>query len=350
MSLAPRVVVVHRRTEREQIVRERGTWAQARFHARSTPAPAATAAAATSAVMAAPSAEAPPALVALDAVASRHDATERALQTVSAAIPSGWRRGSIEREDLDRFLFEPEDLVVVVGQDGLVANVAKYLDGQPVIGIDPNPGSGLGVLTRHRPERCAALLQATVDGRARAQQRTMVEAAVDGSASGLVLTALNEIYLGSATHQSARYVLTLPDGRAEQQSSSGLLTGTGTGATGWLLSAARERHSSLTLPAPTERSLGWFVREAWPSPSTGAELTEGVVDEHQVLSVLVRSETLVVFGDGMEADRITLTWGQTVTLAPAPRTLRLVVDDEPAPAPRAAEKPNATRGGARRIS
>jgi NAD kinase len=302
-TLTPRAVIVHRRTEREQIVRERGTWGQAKFQAGRAPATVA----------------------ALASVSVRHDATEQALQTVSAAIPGGWRRGSVEREDLDRFLFEPEDLVIVVGQDGLVANVAKYLGGQPVIGIDPNPGSGMGVLTRHRAEDCARLLAAASQGKAQAQQRTMVEAVVDGSASGLGLTALNEIYVGSPTHQSARYVLTLPDGRAETQSSSGLLAGTGTGATGWLLSAARERRSTMPLPAPTDRSLGWFVREAWPSPGTGADLTEGLVDEQQSLTILVRSETLVLFGDGMEADRVPLTWGQTVSLAPARRTLTLIV-------------------------
>jgi NAD kinase len=302
MTLAPRAVVVHRRTEREQIVREQGTWGQAKFQAKLHKSS-----------------------TALDAVSERYDAAERALQTVSSAIPSAWRRGAVEREDLDRFLFEPEDLVVVVGQDGLVANVAKYLDGQPVIGIDPSPGNGLGVLTRHRAADCARLLQAVIDGRATEQARTMVEATVDDHTAGLSLTALNEIYLGSPTHQSARYELTLPDGRTEPQSSSGLLAGTGTGATGWLLSAARERQSGLTLPAPTDRALGWFVREAWPSPTTGAELTQGVTRGDQALSILIRSESLVVFGDGMEADRIPLTWGQTVTITPASRTLRLVV-------------------------
>ena len=302
MTLAPRVVVVHRRTEREQIVREQGTWEQAKFQAKLRKSS-----------------------VALSAVSERYDASERALQLVSSAIPSAWRRGAVEREDLDRFLFEPEDLVVVVGQDGLVANVAKYLDGQPVIGIDPNPGSGLGVLTRHRAADCGKLLQATVDGRVAEQARTMVEATVDDASSGLTLTALNEIYLGSPTHQSARYELTLPDGRAEAQSSSGLLAGTGTGATGWLLSASRERQSTLPLPGPTDRSLGWFVREAWPSPTSGADLTQGVTEGDQALTVLVRSESLVIFGDGMEADRVPLTWGQTVTIAPARRTLRLVI-------------------------
>ena len=302
MTLAPRAVIVHRRTEREQIVREQGTWGQAKFQAKVHRS-----------------------VAALDAVSARYSAAESALQTVSAAIPSAWRRGAVEREDLDRFLFEPEDIVVVVGQDGLVANVAKYLTNQPVIGIDPTPGSGLGVLTRHRPADCATLLQSVIDARAPEQARTMVEATVDDRTSGLSLTALNEIYLGSPTHQSARYELTLPDGRTEPQSSSGLLAGTGTGATGWLLSAARERQSPLLLPTPTDQGLAWFVREAWPSPTTGADLTEGVLEGDQSLSVLVRSESLVIFGDGMESDRIPLTWGQTVTITPSPRTLRLVV-------------------------
>lgn len=302
MTLAPRVVVVHRRTEREQIVREQGTWEQAKFQAKRHKSS-----------------------IALSAVAARFDASERALQTVSNAIPSAWRRGAVEREDLDRFLFEPEDLVVVVGQDGLVANVAKYLTTQPVIGIDPTPGNGLGVLTRHQATACAHLLQTVADHRANEERRTMAEAVVDDRSTGLTLTALNEIYLGSPTHQSARYELTLPDGRSEAQSSSGLLAGTGTGATGWLRSVAKERRTDLNLPTPEARGLGWFVREAWPSPTTGADLTEGVIEGDQALTVLVRSDSLVIFGDGMEADRIQLAWGQTVTITPASRTLRLVV-------------------------
>ena len=76
-----------------------------------------------------------------------------------AQVPLDWRRGSVERADLPRFLFGPDDVVVVVGQDGLVANVAKYLDGQPVIGVDPEPGRNAGVLVRHRADDVAGLLR-----------------------------------------------------------------------------------------------------------------------------------------------------------------------------------------------
>jgi hypothetical protein len=294
-----RVVVVHRLTEREDIVRAAGTWGQAKFGAKRRGATGS-----------------------LDQVQQRHDQTEQALQTVSAAIPSTWRRGAVERADLDRFLFEPDDVIVIVGPDGLVANTAKYLTGQPVIGINPDPTSVTGVLVKHQAQACAALLAKLSDRRATAELRTMVRAATD---DGLELNALNEVYLGHPGHQSARYQLITPDGQTEAQSSSGLLVGTGTGASGWLLSTARERTTNLPPPAPTAPDLNWYVREAWPSPATGATLTAGTLPAGTELQIRIGADGLVAFGDGIESDHLTLTWGQTVTFRAADRKLNLVL-------------------------
>ena len=251
----------------------------------------------------------------------RHNRFERALSTVLHAIPLKWRRSMLDRSDLAAFVFEPEDLVVALGQDGLVANVAKYLDGQRVLGLNPDPERVDGVLVRHPAEAAADLLQDAVAGRGSVEARTMVEAQLD---DGQRLLALNEIFLGHGTHQSARYRLFLSD-KEERQSSSGLIISTGTGATGWARSIHLEHHSPFALPKPTDSFLAFFVREAFPSRSTGASLTEGLVPAGQAIEVVSEmNDQGVVFGDGIEADRLPFPWGARATVKVANEHLLLL--------------------------
>lgn len=295
MSLEPRAVLVHRRSEYEELLARHGTRQQAAFFLQARER-------------------------SLDEVVARHQMLNEARQLVTDAVPVEWRRAEVEREDLSRFVFGPEDVVVVVGQDGLVANVAKYLTGQPVLGINPEPDRNPGVLVPHPPLAAPALLAEAVRA-PELQERTMVEAAAD---DGQTLRALNEVYVGHASHQSARYLLRLPGGADERQSSSGVLVGTGTGATGWLRSAWEERHSSLALPQPTDPGICWFVREAWPSPATGTSLTEGALGAGEALELVAESDQLVCFGDGIEADALVLRWGQRLRVTKAEVCLRLV--------------------------
>ncbi|MFF3873964.1 hypothetical protein [Streptomyces sp. NPDC001978] len=298
MSLAPRAVLVHRTTEYEELVARHGTHGQAAFFLASRGRD-------------------------IDEVAARHHRTRRALAEVASAVPLTWRQTRVERADLGRFLFGPEDVVVVVGQDGLVANAAKYLAGQPVVGIDTDPGRNPGVLVRHRATNAAVLLPAVQARGTGVDELTMVEAVADDTQR---LVALNEIYLGAAGHQTARYRLGLDGdgGVVEAQASSGVLVGTGAGATGWLRSVWQERSSSLALPSPSEARLLWFVREAWPSPATGTSLVAGELAASAGLSVTVESDRLIAFGDGIESDALELTWGQTVRIGVCGERLRLV--------------------------
>lgn len=296
MSLAPRAVLVHRTTEYQELLARHGTHGQAAFFLASRGR-------------------------SVEEVHERHERTVRALAEVAAAVPLRWRQARVERADLDRFLFGPEDVVVVVGQDGLVANAAKYLAGQPVVGIDVDPGRNPGVLVRHRPADARRLLPSATGVRTAVDALTMVEAVTDDAQR---LLALNEVYVGAPGHQTARYTLQEPSGPAERQASSGVVVGTGTGATGWLRSLWHQRSSPLPLPAPTAGRLAWSVREAWPSPSSGTARVEGLLGAGDWLRLVVESDRLVAFGDGMESDALELTWGQSVRVGIAGTALRLV--------------------------
>ena len=289
-----RAVLVHRVSEYDALLAHHGTRGQAEFFLRSRGQD-------------------------LDEVESRHQALAEGLRAVSAAIPLEWRRAAVERADLASYLFTPDDVVIVVGQDGLVPNVAKYLHGQPVIGVNPDPVAIAGVLCRHAVAAVADVLHDVAAGRAEVAERSMVRLESD---DGQSLEALNEVYVGQPTHQTARWTLHWGD-LVERQASSGLIVGTGTGATGWCLSAWRAHARSFELPGPTSPELAWFVREASPSPTTGTTLTEGLLARDSLV-MEVESDRLVAFGDGIEADRLDLVWGQRLTIARADRVLRLV--------------------------
>lgn len=257
----------------------------------------------------------------VEPILERHARQAWALGKVEAAIPVQWRRARVVRSDFAGFLFGPDDIVVAVGQDGLVPNVAKYLDGQPVIGVNPDPARYEGTLVRFPVDAVPDTLADVVHGRSAIDERTMVEARLD---DGQRLLALNEVYVGHASHQSSRYTVRCGEQR-EHQSSSGLIVATGTGASGWARSIAAERHSSLRLPRPGDAELAFFVREAWPSIDTGTTLTEGLLAPPMSVEVISEMDDGgVVFGDGIESDRLHLGWGQTLRAGVAAERLRLV--------------------------
>ncbi len=293
-SVPPRVVVVTRPSDLDQLLLRHGTRAQARFFLESRGQK-------------------------LEDIVARHEVQDAAIHTVQAAIPLAWRRARISRADLDRFLFEADDVIVAVGQDGLVANVAKYLSGQPVVGVNPSKELFDGVLARHAPTSTATLLDELRNGRP-CEERTMVEAL---TGDGQRIVALNEVYIGHRTHQSSRYRLRFGQ-REERHSSSGLIVCTGTGSTGWARSVRLRRVDGPALPDVLSPQLTFLVREPWPSIQTGTDLVDGSIGPGTSLEVVSEmNDGGVVFGDGIEQDALQLPFGQTLTVQPAALPLRL---------------------------
>ncbi len=296
-SLRPRVVLVTRETELSALLARHGTRGQVEFYLSSRGQ-------------------------VFEEVETRDRIQRDAVAAAKVMVPQDWSFAEVERGDLNRFLFFPNDIVVALGQDGLVANLAKYLDGQPVIGVTPSTDMGEGVLTPHALKTLPDLLQRSGAGDIEAQARAMVEAQIAG---GDRLLALNELFIGHRSHQSARYELQF-GGESEFQSSSGMIVSTGTGLTGWARSIMAATHAKFSFGVEEPKAV-FFTREPWPSRTSGDRLRAGLIEENAPLQVLSRiNEGGVIFADGIEQDFLGFDWGAQVDVHVADARLRLVVE------------------------
>ena len=304
-----KVVVVTRKTTLEELVERHGTLGQARFLAASRGG-------------------------SLDDVEAAHDAYRAAAATLAGAIPPGTRSQWIDRGFLPNFLFGARDLVITLGQDGLVVNTAKYLDGQPVLAFNPDPARIDGVLLPFGMEAADETVHAALAGRLERRGVTMARATLD---DGQSIEAVNDIFIGTRSHASARYRIE-HGGRGEDQSSSGVIVSTGAGSTGWyrsVLAGAAGVAAALGAPAATvvrdryrfemsARELRFSVREPFASRTSSADIVCGHVTDDVGLSIVSRMPRGgTIFSDGMEEDFLSFEAGVRATIGISGRTLEL---------------------------
>jgi NAD kinase len=241
----------------------------------------------------------------------------------------------IDRAYLPNFVFGPEDIVVAIGQDGLVANTLKYLTGgQPLIGVNPDPARWDGVLLPFRTDQITEVVPEVIAGKFNSRAVTMARARLN---DGQEILAVNDFFIGQRTHTSARYFIE-SGGIREQHSSSGVIVSTGLGSTGWLKSllhgaatiAAATGSSSHTGAAPLAlpwdaEQLFFTVREPFPSRQTQSDLVFGSITPQSPLRLRsLMPESGVLFSDGIEADFLEFNSGAEAEITIAPLKGNLV--------------------------
>ena len=312
MKAVERIVVVTRRTRLEELLLRFNTRGQARFYLERNGAEYAD-------------------------YEREHDHYQQGLDRIRRAVDLGLPRQFIERGLAPSYLFQPTDLVVTLGQDGLVANVAKYATGIPIVAVNPDPARFDGVLLPFGVAEADAVLALAVDGEAPVRRVTLAEALL---ADGQRLLAFNDLFIGARSHVSARYRLDV-GGQSELQSSSGILVSTGAGSTGWMSSvfnmAAGVAAFTGGRGGPPVR-LDWeddrllyAVREPFQSRQSGVSLVAGLLEGGQPLRVESRMPAGgVIFSDGMESDCLPFDAGAIVEIRAAARHAHLVTRAEAA--------------------
>ena len=302
-----KIVLVTRKTRLEELIERFNTRAQARFYIEHAGGD-------------------------FSAYVLEHEAYQRSLETVRRSIETGQKIQVMDRVLVPTYVFSQKDVIVALGQDGLVANTAKYVGGQPILAVNPDAERFDGVLLPFQPTDLRANLERTLAGKARSRAVTLAQAKLK---DGQRLVAFNDLFIGALSHVSARYRIGF-GGKRENHSSSGIIVSTGAGSTGWLSSIFNETSGILTFlggkpvkPVRMEwedRRLLFVVREPFLSRHSQAAIVAGAVLPGAPLALESQMPAGgVIFSDGVEADRLEFNSGAMAEIGIAPESANLIV-------------------------
>ena len=261
------------------------------------------------------------------------DAYRRALDALCSRLSGILKIQAVDRRFVPSYLFTEKDLVVTAGQDGLVANTAKYASDQPIVAVNPDPSRYDGLLLPFNVEDAPRVVRRVLAGTARLRPVTLAEARLK---DGQRLLAFNDLFIGARTHVSARYRIRFGP-RSEQQSSSGIIVSTGAGSTGWMSSVLHMARGVMAFtghPVPAvklqmaweDERLVFAVREPFLSRTSQVGIVAGMLGpgEELVIESLMPGGG-VVFSDGVEADFLDFNSGTIAAVQVAGKKARLVV-------------------------
>lgn len=257
------------------------------------------------------------------------------LSQASRSLEQLGRLQIVDRAFVPNFIFGDQDSVVVLGQDGLVANTLKYLNGQPVIGVNPDPHRWEGVLLPFTVPQLKIILPQVFRQQRKVKNVTMAQASMN---TGEILFGVNDLFIGPRSHTSARYLLRT-GAISEKHSSSGIIVSTGLGSTGWfrsIVAGAAGIAASLEGKPPNmdlNQAFAWdsdylyfSVREPWPSKDSAASITFGKITRESPLQLdSLMPENGVIFSDGFETDYLAFNAGSAVTISVADKVGKIVV-------------------------
>ncbi|HEU4717426.1 MAG TPA: sugar kinase [Bacteroidia bacterium] len=260
------------------------------------------------------------------------------LNALQARLSKIIRHKVVDRAYVPSFIFSEKNVIVVIGQDGLVANTAKYSGGVPIVAVNPDKARYDGILLPFDVSDFDAAVESVMSGKFHSRTMHFAEARLN---DGQRLLAFNDLFIGASTHVSARYRISYND-RTEEQSSSGLIVSTPAGSTGWLSSVFNmaygvtglfEKNLRPKQPDLHENELLFAVREPFRSVRTQTGIVAGLITGRDRLNI----ESLmpsggVIFSDGIETDFLKFNSGSIAQIGIARETALLVTNGKKAPA------------------
>jgi NAD kinase len=261
-----------------------------------------------------------------------HEVFHEALNLVQRNVSGVVKNKIVDRVYLPSFIFNEHQVVITVGQDGLVANAAKYVKQVPIVAVNPDQTRFDGVLLPFNPDNFVLAIEKVINNSYQSRLTSFAEAKLN---DGQRLLAFNDLFIGASSHVSARYQITY-NKITEEQSSSGIIVSTPAGSTGWLSSVfnmtygihkyiekdnSRKKYVKLK-----DNQLMFAVREPFASKRTQVETITGILSGN--IKLVVQSympNNGIIFSDGIESDFLHFNSGAIATIGIAAEKANLVI-------------------------
>lgn len=263
-----------------------------------------------------------------------HETFQYSLNSLQTQLSQVIKHKTLERVYMPSFIFSENHLIVVIGQDGLVANTAKYSRGIPIVAVNPDKQRYDGVLLPFDTSDFIDGVEGVITNNYKSKTMRFAEASLN---DGQRLLAFNDLFIGASTHISARYKISY-NNKVEEHSSSGLIVSTPAGSTGWLSSIFNmaygvtsmfEKNLKPKRPKLKDNELLFAVREPFQSIRTQTGITAGIIKNQNKLTIESLMPTSgVIFSDGIESDFLKFNSGSIVTIGIAKETAKIVTGDK----------------------
>lgn len=261
---------------------------------------------------------------------SEHETFHHSLNALQTQLSNIVKHKTIERAFVPSYIFSDKNIIIVIGQDGLVANTAKYSKGLPIVAVNPDKLRYDGVLLPFDTSDFIFGVERVIKNQFKSKTMRFAEATLN---DGQRLLAFNDLFIGASSHVSARYRISF-NNKTEEHSSSGLIVSTLAGSTGWLSSIFNmaygvtsmfEKNLKPKKPKLKDNELLFAVREPFQSIRTQTGIAAGIIKTQNHLSVESLMPTGgVIFSDGIEKDFLQFNSGSIATISIANEKANLV--------------------------
>jgi NAD kinase len=260
-----------------------------------------------------------------------HETFHSSLLSLQTQLSKLIKHKIVERVYMPSFIFSEKHIIIVIGQDGLVANTAKYSKGVPIIAVNPDKQRYDGILLPFDISNFLFAVEGILTNRYHSKKMQFAEAILN---DGQKLLAFNDLFIGASSHISSRYKISF-NNNTEEHSSSGLVVSTPAGSTGWMSSIFNmafgvtnllEKNLSLKKPKLNNNELLFAVREPFKSIKTQIGITAGIIkDQGKLVLESLMPINGVIFSDGIESDFVKFNSGTIATIGIAKETATLVI-------------------------